>query len=68
MKIRLYAAVKRRIKKKGKDLKIRFKNVVRQALTLKINSVYETVRSKAKKVIYYFLYDLMKNDQYHLKV
>jgi len=29
MRIRLYAAVKRRIKKKGNNLKLRFKNVVR---------------------------------------
>jgi hypothetical protein len=29
MRIRLYAAARRRIKKKGNNLKLRFKNVVR---------------------------------------
>jgi hypothetical protein len=37
MKIKLYATVKRRIKKKGKEINFRNKNLIRQALTFKIN-------------------------------
>ena len=68
MRIKLYSIVRYRIKKKGKEFKLRFNNLIRQGFNSSVNQVHELVKIRAANKIYYFLHDLMKNDQYNLKV